>query len=743
MKKFWILPAVLFTLISCKSTPTKDAIDKKIDALLKQMTIEEKVGQMTQLDLTLYLADSINAHFNNTDTFVIDTTKLISLLDKYYIGSFLNANAISSKAWYEYSKQLQEVNMRHSRLKIPIVYGIDHIHGATYLAEGTIFPHAISLACSYNPDLAFQMGQTTVLETAHLGHHWVFNPVLDIARNKYWPRMHETYGEDAYLASRMGEMYVKGIQDTTATAPYKVAACAKHYLGYSASYSGWDRSPSEISQQTLQEIYIPSFKAAIDAGVKTVMINSGEINGIPVHASYKYLTTILRNQLGFKGVAVTDWEDIISLWKGHKVAANEKEATYMAIMAGVDMSMVPYSTHFCDYLTELVNEGRISEERIDLSVRRILRLKFELGLFEQPYPSDEYFNRAATPENIAKAKNAVRESIVLLKNKGAILPLTLNDKIVLAGPTADRKQALTGGWTYRWMPTDENIFPKTMSSLSQALELSFGKNLVNATQKDIKVKASTAKAIVLALGEPNAYSEGFNSIVDLDLSDEQQELLDLATSTGKPVIVILLEGRPRTFPRYVDKTDAIIYAGLPGIYGAEIITEILTGKTNPSGKMSFSYPMYQGHQLNYNYKPSAFSYLHTLDSNLNRWTIGEFGSGLSYTSFEYSNLILSDSLMTAKDTLIATVTVKNTGNIAGKESVLWFLRDDVAPITRPVKELKHFEKKELAPGDKATYSFSITANSLAYPDPQGKPVLSGDYYTLTVGKLSQKFKVNP
>lgn len=511
IKLFSIL-LIVSTFLSCNES--KD----EIDSLIQKMTIEEKVGQMTQINISEFIKYPDGVAFDDLDTFIIDEGKLRHFVEDYHVGSFLNGLAVSSKAWYEYINELQKLNMKYSKSEIPMIYGIDHIHGATYLSEGTIFPQAISLGCSFNPELAYKMGLATIEETAHLGHHWVFNPVLGLARNKYWPRMHETYGEDEYLASVMGTEYIKGIKDTSIASPYKVAACAKHYLGYSVPHAGWDRTPAEISDQTLYEFLLPPFKAAIDAGVKTVMINSGEINGIPVHASYEILTKLLREELKFKGVAVTDWEDIISLYKGHKIAKNEKEATYIAIKAGVDMSMVPYSTSFCDNLVELVKEERISEERINLSVRRILQLKKDLGLFEHPFPED--LNKSGLIHNVEAAKQSARESVVLMKNENNILPLSKDKKILLSGPCKDLKRSLTGGWTFRWQPVKEEYFPEEMLTIQDAMKKEFGENLLISDNKSLSQKAVNADIIVLSLGETTALSEGFNSINNLDLEQK-------------------------------------------------------------------------------------------------------------------------------------------------------------------------------------------------------------------------------
>jgi beta-glucosidase len=724
-----------------KNKTSADITSQRIEELISGMSLEEKIGQMTQINITQIMSDSIVKNYDSVTTFVLDTNKLINYISKYHVGSFLNGRGVSPQTWYQYIYKLQEINQRYSRNKIPVIYGVDHVHGSSYLNGGTIFPHNINIAATFDTSYAFQAGQVTVYETADLGHRWIFAPVLDIGRNKYWGRYYETYGEDPYLCSRMGASFIRGIQDEKSSAPYKVAACGKHFIGYSDPKSGWDRSPAEIPDQSLREFYLPSFREAIKAGVKTMMINSGEVNGIPVHASHELLTDLLRTELGFEGIAVTDWLDIIALQKMHHVAENEKEATYMAIQAGIDMSMTPHTTDFCTYLKELVMEGRISEERINTSVRRILKVKFEIGLFENPYPRNDRFARIGSPENKLKALNAARESIVLLKNEG-LLPFSKTKSIILvAGPNANKKVPLCGGWTYRFMAKSDHWFPKDMLTVYEGIKNEFkGANILLAGVNDLSSKAASADMIVLALGEEKAYAETDGSINDLELPDEQIKMAEVALATGKPVVLILLEGRPRTINRIFDRCKAVVFAGLPGTEGAQAIAEILSGKTNPSGKLSFTYPYKQGHIIPYNYKPSEYSPLRTVKGELNRYAIAQFGQGLSYSEFQYSNLQLSDTILTGGKELKCKVSVTNKSKAGGKESVLWFLRDEVGSITRPVAELKHFEKHFLKSGETYTFNFTISPwKHLSFPDKNGKVLLEDGYFILTAGTESKRF----
>lgn len=713
------------------------AIEKKIDNLISQMTLEEKVGQMTQINNSEIVT---NAQWGAGADLKIeikaDTAKIGQMLRKYHVGSFLNGIAVSPETWYEFYNVIQEVNMKNSRLKIPIIYGVDHMHGPNYVEGATIFPHAINTAATYNNQFPADMAHVTAIETADLGHQWLFAPVLDLARTPLWGRYYETLGESPYVAATMGTIFVKTVQNETEIAPYKIAATAKHFFAYSDPKYGWDRGPVDVSEQALYEFHLPPFKAAIDAGIKTVMINSGEINGEPVHASSWALTEILRDKLKFKGVAVTDWEDIIRLYRNHHVAVDEKDATYRAIMAGVDVAMTPYTIKFHDYLVALVKEGKISEERIDLSVSRILRLKFEIGLFENPYPRNDRFNKVGSPENRAKALEAARESIVLMKNENA-LPLKSTANVLLAGPNADNKRCLSGGWTLRWIAAEEDIFPKEMLTVNTALQKEFDNVTLASTAADIKSKAAKADAIVLALGEM-PYSEGFGSILDISLPDDQLELIKAAQATGKPVIVVMISGRPRVFTKVYAGCDAVLFAGLPGFEGAQAIAEILSGKVNPSAKMSFNYPHSVNRLVPHNHKISEVQLAHEIENPI---ALVPFGTGLSYTTFEYSNLQLSDSVLTSEAAEIkATVTVKNTGEREGKEAVLWFLHDEVASITRPVRELKYYGKELIKPGESKTFTYTIKTEQLSFPDKKGDPVLEDGYFTVMVGNLKTRFK---
>jgi beta-glucosidase len=714
-------------------------IEKKIDDLIAQMTIEEKIGQMTQINNSLIVTSADwGAGADLKIEIALDTAKLGTMLRKYHVGSFLNGIAVSPQTWYNFYKGIQEHNMKVSRLKIPIIYGIDHMHGPNYVEGATIFPHGINTAATFNNQFPADMAYVTAIETADLGHQWLFAPVLDVARTPLWGRFYETLGESSYVSATMGSIYVKGIQENKDIAPYKIGATAKHFFAYSDPKYGWDRGPVDVSEQALYEFHLPSFKAVIDAGIKSVMINSGEINGEPVHASHWALTEILRNRLKFKGVAVTDWEDIVRLYRNHHVAENEKEATFLSIMAGVDVAMTPYTTKFCDYMLELVKEGRISEERVDLSVSRILRMKYELGLFENPLPRNDRFNRVGSPENRAKALEAARESIVLMKNEKA-LPLNEGTRVLVAGPNANLKAPLAGGWTLRWIPNDEAIYPKDMFTVYTAMQKEFKSISLANNAAEIKSKAGQADAIVLVVGEM-PYSEGYGSITDISLPSDQQDLIKAAQATGKPVTLVILAGRPRVITEVYPACKAVLFAGLPGFEGGQAIAEILSGKVNPSGKLSFTYPYAVNRLVPYNHKVSEVTLAHEIPNPV---ALLPFGTGLSYTTFEYSNLVLSDTVMSgATASVTASVTVKNTGSIAGKESILWFLHDEVASISRPVRELRYYEKILLNPGESKTVSFTINPDKdLSFPNKKGEQILENGYFTVMTGTLKTRFKL--
>ena len=718
-----------------------DVMEDFIDSLLLRMTLTEKVGQMMQINESFFSAEEASTDATGTQSQTIDTLKLEEVIRKYQIGSILQGGTRSAEEWASVSRMLQEANMKNSTSGIPLIFGIDHIHGTNYIAEGTVFPHQLNIGATFNPAIAFEMGKYTAMEAAPLGQHWNFAPVLGIAAKKNWPRLYETFGEDTHLSSIMGAEYVSGLQETH-SGNYKMAACAKHFIGYSMPVTGWDRTEADINTQKLYEFLTPPFEASIEAGAMTVMANSGAINGIPVHSSFHYLTTILRDELGFEGVLITDYQDIYKLNALHFVTENEKESTYQAIMAGIDMVMAPWSTQFSDYLVSLIKEGRIPEERIDLSVKRILRLKCKLGIFKNPYPSDNYYESINTEEAQKAAKDAAAESIVLMKNENQLLPLGKPNRITVIGANADSKMGLCGGWTYSWQGDEESLYPDSMLTVYDALELEFENTRVTLSDRaHLRYYAGISDAVIIVTGE-KPYAEGLGNVDNMSLPSDDIALIETAIATKKPVILILLEGRPRIIGDLFDRCHAVIFAGLPGIYGGEAIAGILSGRINPSGRMSITYPYQGGHMISYNHGHTVFNGLNDQNSELMRYTIGAFGSGMSYTQFEYSDLTLSDSIISASDQLELTVKVKNTGRREGKEAVLWYISDEVGTYSRPVKQLKHFEKQFLLPGEIKEYSFTIDPeNHLTYPDNQGKMIIEDGYFKVMVGSLESRFKL--
>ena len=718
-----------------------DVMEDFIDSLLLRMSLVDKVGQMTQINESFFSVEDASGDATGTQSITIDTAKLKTVIQTYQIGSILQGGVRTAEEWARVCRFFQEVNMMNSTNEIPLIFGIDHIHGANFLAEGTVFPHQLNIGATFNPAFAYDMGKYTALEAASLGHHWNFAPVLGIGIKKNWPRLYETFSEDTYLSTIMGAEYITGLQETQ-IGSYRMAASAKHFIGYSVPNSGWDRTEADINSQKLYEFLVPPFEAAIKSGAMTVMANSGAINGIPVYSSFHYLTTVLRDELGFEGVVVTDYKDIIKLNTEHFVTENEKESTFKTIIAGVDVAMTPMSTDFCGYLISLVEEGRIPEERIDLSVKRILRLKYQLGIFKNPFPSGDYFKTINTEEARKAAKDAAAESIVLMKNENRLLPMGKPNRLTVIGANADSKMGLCGGWTYSWQGDDESLYPDSMLTFYEALKSEFENTRVTLSDRaHLRYYAGISDAVIIVTGE-NPYAEGFGNIDNMSLPSGEIELIETAIATKKPVILVLLEGRPRIIGDLFDQCHAVIFAGLPGIYGGEAIAGILSGRINPSAKMSITYPYQGGHMLSYNHGHTVFNGLNAHNTELMKYTIGVFGSGLSYTQFEYSDLILSDSVITENEKLQVSVKVKNTGKREGKEAVLWYIADEVGTYSRPIKQLKHFEKQFLLPGEMKEYSFTIDPEEhLAYPDDQGRKMMEDGFFRIIVGTLESRFKL--
>jgi beta-glucosidase len=713
----------------------------RVDSMLARMTLEEKAGQMTQLTIAAVAAEGTPQR----DSIRLDPAKLRRAIVEKHVGSLLNVvgGSLSVEGWHRLVGEIQGMAMRETRLGIPVIYGIDFVHGANYTRGGTIFPHNLGLAATFNPALSRRAGEITRDEALASGLPWNFAPVLDVGRNPVWPRFYETFGEDPLVAATLGREQVLGMQQGG-----RVAAKLKHYLGYSASRTGHDRTPAELSVRGVRENYLPPFAAAVRAGARTVMVNSGEIDGEPVHASRYWLTEVLRNELGFRGVVVTDWEDIYYLHTRHRVAPTLKDAVRMAIDAGVDMSMTPNDFRFTDALVQLVREGAVSESRIDESVRRILTLKEELGLFDNPFPDASLRARFATEEAAAVARQAARESITLLKNEGGILPLRPDAKILVTGPAAQSMTALNGGWTHTWQGTDASHFPEAPRTVLEAV-LRRGRDVryvagsgftEPGNAEEAARLAADADVAVVVIGE-DAYAEGVGDIADLTLPDAQLRLVEAVQATGTPVVLVLVQGRPRIIRRVADAARGVVMAYWPGMHGGEAVAEVLFGETNPSGRLPFTYPRDPNELLTYDHKLTE-----TLSPRFEgagyrpQWP---FGHGLSYTTFAYADLRLGAAQMDTAGRMTVRVTVRNTGSRAGQESVLLYTRQHFASTTPYTRRLRAFQKVSLEPGASRTVTFTLTADDLRYVGRYGRMVLEPGTFDVMVGGLTGTFQVTP
>jgi beta-glucosidase len=741
-----------------RTSPAPRLVDhsQKIEALLKRMTLEEKVGQMTQLAIGMITSGS-------DQNLKIDPVKLDKAVVKYGVGSILNVadQALTVDHWHEIIGQIQEAATKKTRLGIPVIYGIDSIHGANYVQGATLFPQEIGMAATWNPELMKRAAEITAAETRAAGFPWSFSPVLDLGRNPLWPRFWETFGEDPYLATVMGVAFTRGLEGSDVSSQTHVATSLKHYMGYSFPLTGRDRTPAWIPENYLREYFLPTFAAAVKAGARTIMVNSGEINGVPGHVNRKLLTGILRDELGFNGFVVSDWEDIKKLVTFWRIAATEKEATRMAVMAGIDMSMVPNDYSFADDLIALVKEGAVPQSRIDEAVRRILRVKFELGLFENPGPNAALKTNFARADARQTSLDAARESITLLKNANNVLPLAKNTKVLVTGPTADSLISLNNGWTYVWQGSEEGLYPKDRDTIRRAIERKVGAGNVtyvpgakitrppgstsNNTPTDQEAEvdipaavraAQGADVVVLALGE-GSYCETPGNITDLTIGEPQLKLADAIIATGKPVVLVLVEGRPRIINRIADRVPAIVMAYNPSNEGGTAIADVLFGDVNPSGKLPFTYPRTPNGLINYDHKP--FETENTAFGNLAFKPQFEFGSGLSYTTFAYKDLKLDKSSITANDELTVTVTVVNTGPRAGKEVVQVYVGDLVASISPPGRRLRRFAKVDLQPGQSRTLSFKLRREDLSFIGADNKPIAEPGEFEVKIADLSQRF----
>ena len=729
---------------------------QKIEALLKRMTLEEKVGQMTQLTLSMIST-------GQDQNVQVDPAKLDKAIVRYGVGSVLNVadQAFTIDKWHDIIKQIQEAATKKTRLGIPVLYGIDSIHGATYVQGSTLFPQEIGMAATWNPELMKRAAEITATETRAAGIPWSFSPVLDIGRMPVWPRFYETFGEDPYLAKLMGVAFVRGLEGSDVAAEDRVASSLKHYMGYSFPLSGRDRTPAWIPENYLREYFLPTFAAAVKAGAHTVMVNSAEINGIPGHVNDHILKDILREELGFKGFVVSDWEDIKKLVTVWRVAANEKEATRMSVMAGIDMSMVPTDYSFSDNLIALVKEGSVPQSRIDEAVRRILKVKFELGLFERPMPNPSLKARLGLPESRQTSLQAARESMTLLKNANNLLPLSKDRKVLVTGPTADSMISLNNGWSYVWQGSEESLYPKDRPTIRRAVEAKVGAaNMTyvpgtkiarragspsNSTPTNVEAEvdipaavraASEADVVVLCLGE-GSYTETPGNIPDLTLGEPQRKLAAAIQATGKPVVLVLVEGRPRIINGIADAANAVLMAYNPGNEGGQAVADVLFGDFNPSGKLPFTYPRFPNGLMTYDQKEFEKESF----DNAGFRSQFDFGDGLSYTTFNYSDLRLSNKLLAGNGELTVSVTVTNGGRRAGKEVAQLYLSDLVASLSPAAKRLKRFAKVYVEPGQSRTLTFNLRQEDLSFIDTNNKPVVEPGDFEVMIGGLKDKFTV--
>ena len=751
-----LLTAATIMLAQRPAIPRDAALEAKIEKQLARMTLDEKVGQMLELNLDIMGQRDANGQWQLNEQ-MLDTT-----IQKYKIGSILNApatRAASVEQWQKWIRLIQQKSIQYTG--IPDVYGLDHNHGVTYTQGGTLFPQPINLGASFNTELAREMAEVTAYESRAANCPWVYNPVVDLGRDPRWPRIWESFGEDAVVNSKMVVAEIKGYQgdDPNHLGRYHVGTSTKHYMAYGAPWTGKDRTPAYVSPQMLREKYFEPFRQAAMAGTLTMMVNSASINGVPVHASYELLTKWLKEDLQWDGMLVTDWADINNLFQREHVAKDKKDAIRIAINAGIDMSMDPYSVDFCILLKELVQEGKVPMSRIDDAVRRILRLKYRLGLFDEPNTGGKGYEKFGSQEFAQKSLRAAEESIVLLKNEGSILPLapaSQQKKILLTGPNANQMRCLHGGWSYTWQGSGAEDLAAKYNTIYEALCNKYGKgNIIleqgvtynergqyyeeNEPQIERAVSAAQQADIIIACIGENSYTETPGNLNDLWLSENQRNLVKALAKTGKPVILVLNEGRPRLIADIEPLAKAVLHIFLPGNYGADALANLLSGEANFSAKMPYTYPREINSLNTYDYKVSeevgtmAGAYNYDAKVSL-QWP---FGYGLSYTTFDYANLRVDKTSFTADDVLTVTVNVKNTGNRAGKEAVLLYSSDLIASIVPDNSRLRDFTKVVLAPGETKTVTFQLPAKELAFVGADGRWTLEEGDFTLKVGKLTQ------
>ena len=732
-------------------------IEAQVEQTLKKLTLEEKVGQMMELVTDLFGANDKNG------VFYIDEHKTDSILSRYKIGSILNAPntcAPTAKQWEKYISQIQKISMK--RIGIPCVFGLDQNHGSTYTQDGTLFPQNINVAATFNREIARRSAEATAYETRAVSVPWTYSPTVDLGRDARWPRIWENFGEDCYLSSEMGKAMVHGFQgeDPNHIDQYHISACMKHFMGYGVPWTGKDRTPAYISPFDLREKHFAPFLAGLKAGALTVMVNSASVNGMPMHANKEILTGWLKEQTGWDGVLVTDWADVNNLYTREMIAKDKKDALRIAINAGIDMIMEPYSCDACGYLIELVKEGKIPMSRIDDACRRVLRMKYRLDLFKNPTQKLKNYPKFGGEEFAKLALEGATESMVLLKNEklqdgNPVLPLAKGKKILLTGPNANQMRCLDGGWSYTWQGHRTDEFAGKYNTIYEAFCNQYGKENVILNQgvtynengkyweenepqiQDAVNAAKDADVIVACIGE-NSYTETPGNLTDLWLSENQRNLVKELSKTGKPVILVLNEGRPRLIADIEPLAQGIIDILIPGNMGGDALVNLVSGKSNFSGKMPYTYPKEINSLANYDFKKSeeVGTMEGAYDYNAKITQQWGFGHGLSYTSYKYSNLKVSKSDFRHGDIIKVSVDVKNTGKVAGKESVLLFSSDLIASMVPDGRRLRAFDKIELQPGETKTVTFNLNADDLAFVGYDGKWVLEEGDFKLMIADQS-------
>ena len=760
-----LLFATLFMLTGCNQNKTGSgedaALEKRVDSVMSNLTLEEKVGQMAQYTLDV-IGKEVSPN-QSVDPFEFDPAKLDTILGMYKVGSILNTTnnkAQTTEMWSYIIKTIQDRAIRETG--IPVLFGIDAIHGTNYTAGATLFPQGVGMGATFNTALMEEGSRISAYETRASNIPYTFAPTMDLIRDQRWSRHWESYSEDTYLTAQMALASLKGFQgdDYNNIGKNHVAVSLKHYMGYGVPVSGKDRTPAIISESDLREKFFEPFRRAIEAGALSVMINSGHINGVSTHADHRLLTEWVKEDLNYDGVLITDWNDVENLAFRDHIASDFKDAIRISINAGIDLVMVPYNKNFCNDLIALVKEGKVKQERIDDAVRRVLRMKFRLGLFEKPYWDKAEYPEFGSAAHEAEAKKAADESITLLKNENNILPIKQGARILVTGPNANSMRTLNGGWSYSWQGEKTELFAEKYNTIFEALKNKLGEGNVKHVpgveykmdrqyfeENPPQIGAAVAAAsgvdyVVLCVGE-NSYCETPGNLDELTLSENQTALAKALLKTGKPVILVLNEGRPRLIRSIEPETKAVIQLYLPGNYGADALADILTGEVNPSGKLPYTYPKFEQGLITYDHKPSQNiegKMEGAYDYGAQTSVQYPFGFGLSYTTFEYTNLAVDKKEFKSGDSIQISIDVKNTGNVAGKESVLLFSSDLVASVTPDVRRLRAFDKVMLNPGETKTVKLKLAANDLAFVNELGKWTLEAGDFRLQAGNLTDNIK---